>query len=134
MKPHICISGGFDPIHIGHMRMIQDAARLGTLTVIINSDEWLIRKKGFVFMPWDERAEIILRIKGVSAVTPVDDSDDTVCEALQRIRPDYFGNGGDRIDPNSAEHEICELMGIIERFGLGGDKVQSSSALTSRLK
>ena len=53
------VSGGFDPVHIGHIRMIQDAARWGTVIVAINSDDWLMRKKGYVFMPWKQRAEII---------------------------------------------------------------------------
>ena len=61
----VCVSGGFDPIHIGHVRMIQDAARFGKVIVIANSDEWLMRKKGYVFMPYEERQEILYSIKGV---------------------------------------------------------------------
>ena len=74
-KPIIAVSGGFDPVHIGHVRMIKDASRYGDVLVIINSDEWLERKKGYVFMPWKERAEIMGNIKGVTTVTSVDDSD-----------------------------------------------------------
>jgi len=77
-KPLIDVSGGFDLVHIGHIRMIRDAARYGDVMVIINSDDWLMRKKGYVFMPYEERVEIIGNIKGVALVTSVDDSDETV--------------------------------------------------------
>ena len=62
----VAVSGGFDPVHIGHIRMIKDASSHGDVLVIINSDEWLMRKKGYVFMPWKERAEIMANIKGVT--------------------------------------------------------------------
>ena len=79
----VMVSGGFDPIHIGHIRMIRAAAEFGPVVVVANSDDWLMRKKGYVFMPWSERAEILESIKGVSYVVPVDDADDTVCAAIQ---------------------------------------------------
>ena len=82
------VSGGFDPLHIGHIQMIQEASQWGTVLVVLNSDAWLRRKKGYVFMPWNERAEILGNIKGVSLVTHVDDSDGTVCEAIKRMRPE----------------------------------------------
>ena len=55
----ICISGGFDPVHIGHLRMIQEASKYGHVVAIVNSDDWLMRKKGYIFMPFDERCEIL---------------------------------------------------------------------------
>ena len=76
--------------------MIRDAAKHGDVIVVANSDEWLMRKKGFVFMPFEERRDILKEIKGVIIVAAVDDSDGTVCDALRKIRPDYFANGGDR--------------------------------------
>jgi len=122
------LSGGFDPLHVGHVRMIIAAkAYRAHVLIALNSDEWLERKKGFVFMPWKERAEI-LRAMHVSCVR-VKDSDGTVCEALELFRPVYFGNGGDRTKANPDEHKVCKRFGIIEVFGLGGGKVQSSSAL-----
>ena len=134
-KPLIVVSGGFDPIHIGHIRMIRDAARYGNVMVIINSDEWLIRKKGYVFMPYKERSEIVGNIKGVVAVTSVDDSDGTVCEALKRHKPDAFANGGDRKTENTPEMDICKELGIQMLWGVGGnDKPQSSSWLVNKLK
>ena len=131
-KKRIMVSGGFDPIHKGHIRMIREAAKKGEVLVIVNSDEWLMRKKGFVFMPFEERVEIIQSIKGVrdTSVIGIDDSDDTVCEALRRFRPHYFANGGDRTNTNTPEMAVCEELGIEMLWEVGGGKVQSSSTLT----
>jgi len=129
----IMVSGGFDPLHIGHIQMIKEAALWGTVIVVINSDEWLMRKKGYVFMPWKERAEIIGNIKGVSLVTGVDDTDETVCHALGYHRPDAFANGGDRKKKNTPEMELCDELGIQMLWGIGGtDKPQSSSWLVNK--
>ena len=105
----VCISGGFDPLHVGHLRMVIEASTLaqgGRLVVILNSDEWLMQKKGYVFMPFEERKEILMGIRGVSEVTSVDDSDNTVCEALIRINPNVFANGGDRKEGNIPEAQV----------------------------
>ena len=133
-KKSIMVSGGFDPIHKGHVRMIQEAAKKGEVIVIVNSDEWLMRKKGFVFMPFEERVEIIKSIKGVrdTSVVGINDSDNTVCEALRKYRPDYFANGGDRTNINTPEIALCEELGIEMLWGVGGGKVQSSSALAKQ--
>ena len=130
----VAVSGGMDPIHFGHVRMIQEAAQFGEVIVILNSDEWLMRKKGFVFMPWEERAEIIESIKGVRKVVRVDDSDGSVCEALRREKPTYFANGGDRTNKNTPEMEVCTDLGISMLWGIGGGKIQSSSELVARIK
>jgi cytidyltransferase-like protein len=125
----VALSGGFDPLHVGHLRMIQDAAKLGKVVIILNSDEWLMRKKGYMFMPWAERKELLMGITGVYAVEAVDDSSDTVCEALRRINPHSFGNGGDRTDNNTPEKQVCEELNITMLWELGGGKIQSSSEL-----
>ena len=125
----IMVSGGFDPIHIGHVRMILDASTYGNVIVVANSDKWLISKKGYVFMPWTQRAEILRAIKGVTAVEAVDDSDGSVCEAIQRVRPDYFANGGDRKFENTPEVDLCEKLGVKMVWNVGGEKIQSSSDL-----
>jgi len=130
----VCVSGGCDPIHRGHIRMIQQAAEYGDVIVILNSDEWLTRKKGKPFMSWDERAEIISAIKGVVRVEKVDDTDGTVCEALRRIKPTYFANGGDRTDINTPESSVCAELGITMLWGIGGGKIQSSSWLLDKVK
>jgi cytidyltransferase-like protein len=130
----ICVSGGMDPIHKGHVRMIKEASDYGEVVVVLNSDAWLLRKKGFSFMSWDERAEIISSISGVSKVIPVDDTDGTVCQALREIKPDYFGNGGDRKENNTPEGDVCKEFGIQMIWNLGGEKIQSSSDLVKNVK
>jgi len=130
----VAVSGGMDPVHKGHVRMIQEAAQFGEVIVILNSDEWLMRKKGFVFMSWEERAEILESIKGVKKVVRVDDSDGSVCEALRREKPTYFANGGDRTDKNTPEMEVCTELGISMLWGVGGGKIQSSSDLVAKIR
>ena len=128
-KKTVAVSGGCDPIHVGHIRMIREAAEHGDVIVIANSDEWLLRKKGYVFMPWKERAEIIQSIKGVTAVFQADDDDDTVTESLLRLKPDIFANGGDRKQQNTPEMKVCDDIGIEMLWNVGGGKIQSSSDL-----
>jgi D-beta-D-heptose 7-phosphate kinase/D-beta-D-heptose 1-phosphate adenosyltransferase len=130
----VAVSGGCDPCHSGHVRMILEAATYGDVVVILNSDDWLMRKKGYKFMSWEERAEILLAFKGVVSVVPVDDSDGTVCEALRRIRPDYFANGGDRKAGNTPEGDVCAELGIEMLWNIGGGKTQSSSWLIDAVK
>ncbi len=133
-KKTIALSGGFDPVHVGHIKMIESAARQGQVLIILNSDPWLRRKKGYVFMPWKERVQIMGNIKGVVAVTSVDDRDGTVCDALRKHQPDAFGNGGDRKTDNTPEMEVCEELGIELIWNLGGEKIQSSSDLVANSK
>ena len=125
----IAVSGGFDPIHVGHLRMMQEAAQHGRLVVIINSDEWLRRKKGYVFMPWQERAEIISAYDFVSEVVMAKDQDRTVVASLDEMRPDIFANGGDRENVNTPEAQFCKENGIEMMWGVGGGKIQSSSSM-----
>jgi len=129
----IVISGGMDPIHVGHIHMIQAAAQLGEVIVVLNSDAWLKRKKGYVFMPYEERKYVLEQLKGVAAVSAVDDYDGTVCEALQRLHPDMFGNGGDRTSENTPEGDVCNELNIEMIWNLGGKKIQSSSGLINTL-
>ena len=125
----IALSGGFDPTHVGHLRMMQEASKLGHVIIILNSDVWLMRKKGYIFMSYEERKEILEGFSCVSEVVSVDDSDNTVCEAIDRLRPDYFGNGGDRKNDNVPELDLCKKLGIELVWNLGGPKIQSSSDL-----
>ncbi len=131
----VAVSGGFDPLHYGHIQLIQSAKKLGDrLVVIINNDEFLIRKKGFYFMTARERARIVNEVKGVDEVFISNDKDDTVCEALRDIHPDIFANGGDRGESNSsrAEEVVCSEIYCAQRFGIGGYyKLDSSSNIVS---
>jgi len=128
----VVVSGGFDPVHIGHVRLILAAAEYGDVIVVANSDSWLYRKKGFVFMTWDQRKEILEALKGVVRVEWVDDTDETVCEALRRIKPTYFANGGDRKSNNVPEVQVCEELGIEMLWNMGGNKIESSSDLVNK--
>lgn len=130
------VSGGFDPIHAGHVAMINEAHRAhGDVVIILNSDKWLTRKKGRPFMHWDERAAILLGLKGVLDVIAVDDGDGTVCNGILQVREDYsdrsivFCNGGDRKAGNTPETALCEAVGIQVAWDVGGGKQGSSSGL-----
>jgi len=135
MKKIILVSGGFDPPHIGHVRMFKEASQWGKVIVAINSDDWLMRKKGYVFMPWEQRAEIISEFASVETVVSFDDSDNTACDAIREVLPDAFANGGDRKKDNTPEMDLCDELGIQMLWGIGGkDKPQSSSWLVDNLK
>ena len=136
----IIVSGGFDPVHKGHIRMFREAANLGAQVIVgLNSDKWLSRKKGKPFMKWDERAEILESCKFISQVIPFDDSDDTANEAIRKVydmfdyqNKDYniyFANGGDRGKGNVPELDICRDLNVTMLWGIGGGKIQSSSWL-----
>jgi D-beta-D-heptose 7-phosphate kinase/D-beta-D-heptose 1-phosphate adenosyltransferase len=129
----VVVSGGFDPIHVGHLRMMKEAAEHGKLTVVINSDAWLKRKKGYVFMPWEERAELISALSCVDKVIEAKDDDRTVCETLKELRPDIFANGGDRGVNTTPEAKLCEELGIELIWNIGGGKVRSSSNLVKEI-
>ena len=130
----VAVSGGFDPLHVGHLRMIQAAAKLGTrLVVIVNDDDFLVRKKGYAFMPLAERMEIVRGLRDVDDVVAAVDRDQTVCETLRLVKPHVFANGGDRRDAaDIPETVVCRELGIEMVFNVGGGKVQSSSELVQR--
>src|SRR3989338_3166929 len=100
-KTIVAVSGGFDPIHIGHVRMFNEAKKLGDrLVVILNNDNWLKYKKGHVFMPERERKEILEAFEAVDEVFVTEHEDGTtdisICDALRKVRPHIFAKGGDR--------------------------------------
>ena len=135
-KNMIILSGGFDPIHKGHIRMFKDASLNGMVVAGLNSDEWLIRKKGKFFMPFVERKEILESIRYIDLVKSFDDSDDTACSLINKINNEYsenynifFGNGGDRTNQTTPEIKFCNDNNIDLIWGLGGGKIQSSSDL-----
>ena len=130
----VAVSGGFDPPHFGHVRLIKGAAKHGDVIVILNSDDWLMRKKGYVFMPYEQREEMMYAIKGVMDVVAVNDDDGTVCKTLEVLRPDYFANGGDRTAENTPELKMCCDLGIKPLWNVGGEKVASSSELVAHVR
>jgi len=136
----VLVSGGFDPPHVGHVRMFIEARKLGDkLIVVVNNDNWLMAKKGFVFMPEAERKELIEAFRAVDEVVLTKHEENcqdmSVCAALEEIKPDIFANGGDRKEDNIPEYDLCQRLGIIMEFNVGfGGKVQSSSDLVKKAK
>ena len=134
------VSGGFDPVHVGHLELFERAKSIADdLFVIVNDDCFLERKKGKPFMRLNERLKIIESLKPVTMVVESSDYDDTVCNTLQWICALYkneykrmmFCNGGDRTNKeDTPEHIKCEQLGIKPVYGLG-KKIQSSSWLTN---
>lgn len=139
-KRVVAVSGGFDPVHIGHVRMFNEAKKLGDeLVVILNNDAWLTLKKDYSFMPEHERREVIEAFGSVDRVVLTfhqEGTDDmSVCRELQKLKPDIFANGGDRKGDNIPEYALCERLGIQMVFNVGaGGKVQSSSWLIEKAK
>lgn len=130
----VAVSGGFDPLHLGHLRMFTEAKALGDyLIVIINGDSWLKRKKGYAFMHSLTRAAIIGSLSMVDEVYIYDSENrNDVAEALRKLRPDVFANGGDRKADNTPEVGTCKELGIEMAYNVGGGKVESSSAMVKR--
>ncbi len=132
------VSGYFNPLHVGHLRMIIDARALGDrLVVIVNNDEQQLAKIGTLVQSVDHRVEIVRALRAVDEVVPSVDHDASVNESLRLVRARYpdadlvFANGGDRSDPESvAEIDVCRELGIKVVLGVGGrDKADASSRI-----
>ena len=128
----VIVTGGFDPIHSGHIALLKEAKNLGhALAVGLNSDEWLRRKKGHEFMPWSERSAIIENLKMVDIVFSFDDSDGSAIDAIKRVKEVYpddeliFANGGDRTKDNIPEMVFEDVEFV---FGVGGEDKKNSSS------
>lgn len=137
-KVVVAVSGGFDPPHVGHIRMFLEAKKLGDkLVIILNNDNWLKKKKGYVFMPQHERKELLEAIVGVDEVMLTrhkeDPEDMSVSTELLYVRPHVFANGGDRKLGNIPEVAVCSQIQCRMVFNVGrGGKMQSSSWLVER--
>jgi len=139
MNKVILLSGGFDPVHKGHIEMFKAAYNHACSVVVgLNSDAWLTRKKGQPFMNYEERKYILESIKYIDYVIGFDDSDDTACDFIRKVNQFYntdtgtqvfFGNGGDRTDETTPEMTYCKQNGVGLLFDVGGGKIQSSSDL-----
>ena len=132
----VAVSGAFDPIHIGHIAYLREAAKLGDrLVVILNNDIFLLRKKGFVFRPVEDRKAILEAIKGVDEVIVSIDDDQTVCKTLEQLKPDIFAEGGYWIGPEDIpEAETCQAIGCRIVTNVGGSKIRADKELDSKLK
>lgn len=145
MSTLVMISGGFDCCHAGHIELIERASKFGDICCILNTDEWLTRKKGKPFMCLEERMKIMSSLRLVRYVEPQVGKDDSVCKTIEYITKTYsksfpakgihhpyssflFANGGDRAKLNTPEVDTCISLGVGLVWGLG-DKIQSSSEL-----
>ena len=134
MSKIVCISGYFDPVHVGHIEYMKQAKALGDyLVVIVNNDHQACLKKGKAFMPGVERVKVIEAMRMVDKVVLSVDTDRTVRETIRTIepRPHIFANGGDQTNQSIPETEVCNELGITLVDGLG-DKIQSSSWLIKK--
>lgn len=132
----VLVTGGFDPLHSGHIAYFNAAKQLGDLLVVgLNTDAWLARKKGQPFMPYHERAAVVFAIQNVSGIVQFNDDDDTSCDAITQVREAYpdativFANGGDRTKDNIPEmNKFVDDDKVIFMFGVGGDNKANSSS------
>ena len=132
MKTIVVVSGGFDPVHSGHIKLLKEARLLCDILIVgINSNEWLERKKGRAFMPWTERLCILNNLAMVDEVYTFDDEDGTACHLLEQAQAHYpqdriiFANGGDRTQDNIPEMIV---EGVEFMFGVGGENKMNSSS------
>jgi cytidyltransferase-like protein len=128
----VLVTGGFDPVHSGHISYLNHADHLGEHLIIgLNSDAWLERKKGRAFMPWRERMIILDNLHMVDEIIAFDDSDGTACDAIRKVKEKYpdaqiiFANGGDRTADNIPEMVFDD---VIFEFGVGGEDKKNSSS------
>lgn len=133
----VTVSGGFDPVHSGHIELFKNAKKLGDeLVVIMNNDNWIRAKKRDTFMDEDERKAIVEALKPVDRVVLTDheenSSDMSINSTLLKIRPDIFANGGDRKIDNIPEVQLCKEINCKMVFNVGGEKSQSSSWLLEK--
>ena len=141
MNNIILVSGGFDPVHSGHINLILEASKLGDVVVLLNSDNWLREKKGKEFLSYKEREIIMSSIKNVIDVISFEDSDKTCVDGIRKAIIKYpkhtikFANGGDRNDKTTPETIFCNNNGVETLWEIGGDsKINSSSWILNRWK
>lgn len=135
MHTYYIVSGGFDPIHEGHIEMIKASAQASDgVIVLVNSDDWLCRKKGKNFYSINTRKAILENIKGVIDVLEFDDKDNSACDGIRKARAKYphnnlvFANGGDRGKDNIPEIPVCQECNVELAFGVGGENKANSSS------
>ena len=134
MHEIVIVSGGFDPIHSGHIKLIKEASYHGKVIVLLNSDVWLQKKKGKEFLPFSERAVIMNELKNVIEVIEFDDTDKTCIDGLEKVKNKYpksilkFANGGDRNNETTPETIYCKKNNIQLLWNVGGENKSNSSS------
>ena len=134
MNKIILVSGGFDPIHSGHIKLINNAAEYGDVVVLLNSDKWLRQKKGKEFLPFKERKIIMSALKKVIDVIEFNDDDKSCIDGIKKAKQLFknriikFANGGDRNNETTPEIEFCNENGIEMLWGIGGNEKSNSSS------
>ena len=134
MNKIILVSGGFDPIHSGHIKLINNAAEYGDVVVLLNSDKWLRQKKGKEFLPFKERKIIMSALKKVIDVIEFNDDDKSCIDGIKKAKKLFknriikFANGGDRNNETTPEIEFCNQNGIEMLWGIGGNEKSNSSS------
>ena len=135
MKHIVLVTGGFDPLHSGHIAYFKEAKKLGSKLIVgVNSDDWLVRKKGRPFMPGEERIAIIEALEVVDQVITFDDSDGSATDAIRKVRTMFpnteivFANGGDRTPDNIPELFDDDTGELTFAYGVGGENKQNSSS------
>ena len=134
MREIILVSGGFDPLPSGHIFLIQEASRNGDVIVLLNSDSWLIQKKGKAFLPFTERKIIMSSLKNVIDVISFNDSDKTCIEGIKKVIKKYpqdkikFANGGDRNNDTTPESIFCNQNNVELIWEVGGNNKANSSS------
>ena len=133
----IVVSGGFDPLHSGHINMFKQANELGPVWLLLNTDEWLQKKKGYNFLSYKEREIILTSNRFIDRVIKAKDNDDTVVNNLKEFVKNglefVFANGGDRIPPSTPEMAYWFEHNIPMLFNIGGVKTESSSKIIRNL-
>lgn len=125
MNKVVAASGGFDPLNRGHIEYLKKSKELGDkLVVILNKDQFLLKQKGSIFMPYEDRREILKSLGFVDDVIPCIDEDETVCNTLTQLKPDIFSKGIRWTDDNIPEKKVCEELGIKIVFNVG-DKIDT---------
>jgi len=134
LKNIVLVSGGFDPVHSGHIKLIEEASKYGEVVVLLNSDNWLRNKKGKEFLPFVEREIIMMAIKSIVDVIAFDDSDKTCLDGIKKAISKFsnkkiiFANGGDRNNSTTPEKTFCDENNIKTIWGVGGNNKANSSS------
>ena len=134
MDKIVVLSGGFDPIHSGHLSLIEESRKIGRVIIGLNSDAWLTRKKGMPFQSYEERYAILSNLKNILCVIGFDDTDGSAIDAIRKAQKMFpksqvvFANGGDRTSDNIPELEYCKQNNIELLFEIGGNTKKNSSS------